>query len=63
MKKRSTLANLTLSGNNLSYQELDNDGLQTNQITSINECGKYVFATTLSGLIYRDTATFNTPKK
>ena len=59
----SQLAKVTLSNNTLSLQELDNNGLEGNQITSINKCGKYAFVTTLSGLFYRDTATLNTPKK
>jgi hypothetical protein len=53
---------VTLSGESLKYQELDNDGLQGSQITSINKCGKYAFVTTLSGLYYRDTTKFNTFK-
>ncbi len=59
----SQLAKVTLVGNTLNVQELDNDGLETNQITSINKCGKYVFITTLSGLFYRDTSSLNTFKK
>ena len=54
---------VTLSGSTFNYQELDNDGLETSQITSVNKCGKYVFVSTLSGLYYRDSATLNTPKK
>ncbi len=59
----SQLWKVTMSGNSLTYTELDNDGLKTNQITSINKVGKYSFVSTLSGLYYRDTATFITPKK
>ncbi len=58
----SQLARVTLVGNTLKIQELDNDGLESNQITSINKCGKYAFVTTLSGLFYRDTASLNTLK-
>jgi hypothetical protein len=58
----SQLARVSLEGSTLSVQELDNDGLESNQITSINKCGKYAFVTTLSGLFYRDTASLNTPK-
>lgn len=54
---------VTLSGNSLNFEELDNDGLETNQITGINKVGKYAFISTLSGLFYRDTASFNTLKK
>jgi hypothetical protein len=54
---------VTLNGNNLNFVELDNDGLQTNQITGINKVGKNAFVTTTSGLFYRDTSSFNTPKK
>jgi hypothetical protein len=54
---------VTLSGQNLNYQELDNDGLQGNQITSINKIGKFVFITTLSGLYYRQLSDLNTPMK
>ena len=60
---RSQLCKVTLSGETLKFQELDNDGLQGSQITSINKCGKYAFVTTLSGLYYRDTTKFNTLKK
>ena len=59
----SQLWQVTMSGNSLTYTELDNDGLKTNQITNINKVGKYAFVSTLSGLYYRDTATFITPKK
>jgi len=59
----SQIARVTLKGSTLSIQELDNDGLEGNQITSICKCGKYAFITTLSGLFYRDVLTFNTPKK
>ena len=58
----SQLARVTLEGTTLTMKELDNDGLLTNQITSLNKCGKYMFAATASGLYYRDTATVNTPK-
>lgn len=54
---------VTLSGSTLKYQELDTDGLETNQITSVNKAGKYAFVTTLAGLYYRDTARLNTPHK
>ncbi|RAK69501.1 hypothetical protein DLM85_01160 [Hymenobacter edaphi] len=48
--------------NDLVFTELDNDGLATNQITSVNTCGRYAFVTTLAGFYYRDTASFHTPK-
>ena len=60
---KSQIFKVTLNGSSLVVQELDNSGLATNQITSINKCGKYAFVTTTSGLYYRDTATFNTLKK
>ncbi|RTQ47822.1 hypothetical protein EJV47_18055 [Hymenobacter gummosus] len=47
----------------MEFIELDNDGLQTSQITSVNKCGPYAFITTLSGLYYRDTTSLNTPRK
>ena len=59
----SQLVRVTLSGTTLNFEELDNDGLEGNQITSISKCGKYAFVTTLSGLFYRDTASLNTIKK
>ncbi|MDP4202568.1 MAG: hypothetical protein Q8861_07715 [Bacteroidota bacterium] len=59
----SQIFSITLNGNTLNFQELDNDGLVGNQITSINKCGKYAFITTLSGLYYRDITTLNTKKK
>lgn len=59
----SQIWRVILSGNNFFFKELDNDGLETNHITSVNKAGKYAFVTTLSGLYYRDTASFNTPKK
>jgi hypothetical protein len=58
----SQIWKVTLSGESLKYKEIDNDGLQGSQITSINKCGKYAFVTTLSGLYYRDTTKFNTFK-
>lgn len=59
----SHIFKFSLSGNSLDYVELDNDGLETNQITGINKAGKYAFVSTLSGLYYRDTTNFETPKK
>ncbi|MDE3145203.1 MAG: hypothetical protein KGL19_13680 [Bacteroidota bacterium] len=59
----SQIWKVTLSGNTLNYTELDNDGLQSNQITGVNKVGSYAFVSTLSGLYYRDTTSFNTPKK
>ena len=59
----SQLWKVALSGSTLNLTELDNDGLQTNQITGITKVGKYAFVSTLSGLFYRDTTSLNTPKK
>lgn len=60
----SQIWRVTLSGENLKYEELDNTGLtEKTQITSLNKVGKYSFLTTLSGVYYRDTASFNTLKK
>jgi hypothetical protein len=59
----SHIFKFSLSGNSLNYVELDNDGLETNQITGINKAGKCAFVSTLSGLYYRDTTSFETPKK
>jgi len=59
---QSRILKVSLSGESLKYQELDNDGLQGSQITSINKCGKFAFVTTLSGLYYRDTTKFNSFK-
>ena len=60
----SQIWRVTLSGDNLNYRELDNTGLPvTTQITSLNKVGKYAFMTTLSGLYYRDTVSFNSLKK
>lgn len=61
--RNAQLWKVTMTGNTLTFSELDNDGLETNQITSINKTGKYVFVTTLSGLFYRDSTTFNTLKQ
>ncbi|MCC3160678.1 hypothetical protein LJ737_25805 [Hymenobacter sp. 15J16-1T3B] len=60
---QAQLWRVTLSANSLVLKELDNDGLATNQITSVNTCGKYAFVTTLAGFYYRDTASFQTPKR
>jgi hypothetical protein len=54
----SQIWKVTMLGNQINFTELQNHGLETNLITSINKCGKYVFATTLSGLYYKDTAHF-----
>jgi hypothetical protein len=61
--RESQIWRVTLTGSTLNYQELDNSGLETNLITSISKASKYTFVTTLSGLYYRDTASFNTAKK
>jgi hypothetical protein len=59
---RSQIWRVTMLGNQIYFKELQNHGLETNSITSLNKCGKYVFATTLSGLYYKDTAHFNLAK-
>jgi hypothetical protein len=65
----SQLFKITMSINNgngalsLLVTELDNDGLESNKITTISKSGKYAYVGTYSGLFYRDTAKFNTPKK
>jgi len=53
---------ITVNERNLVFNELNNDGLQGNLVTSITRCGKYVFATTPTGLYYRDTALFDQRK-
>ncbi|RYY57173.1 MAG: hypothetical protein EOO05_18260 [Chitinophagaceae bacterium] len=58
----SQVARIYLEGNNLRLQELDMDGLEGSQITSINKAGKFTYVTTLSGLYFRETSKFNTPK-
>jgi hypothetical protein len=50
---------VALSGKNLNFSELNNDGLETNLITSITPCGKYIFITTASGVFYRDKTLFD----
>ncbi len=55
----SQLWKVVISGNNFTFSELVNDGLQYNLITSLTRCGGYVFATSASGIFYRDTADFN----
>ncbi|HVU98087.1 MAG TPA: hypothetical protein VHE34_22845 [Puia sp.] len=50
---------VAISGNTLDFSELNNDGLQSNLVTSLTKCGPYVFATTPTGVFYRDTAYFN----
>ncbi len=55
----SQLWKVVISGNNFSFSELINDGLQYNLITSLTRCGRYVFATSPTGIFYRDTASFN----
>jgi len=50
---------VVLDGNAFNFSELNNDGLQSNLLTSLTRCGRYIFATTLTGVFYRDTAFFN----
>ncbi|MDO6435510.1 hypothetical protein Q4E93_33155 [Flavitalea sp. BT771] len=50
---------VALNQRNLVFSELNNDGLQGNLVTSITRCGKYVFATTPTGVYHRDTAVFD----
>lgn len=59
---QSQLARVRLLDGRIEFQELDNDGLQTSHITSINKCGKYAYVTTLSGLYFRDTTSLHTPR-
>ncbi len=59
---QSQIWRVTFSGSNFNYVELDNDGLQGNQITSMSKLGNYVFITTLSGLYYREYSKLNTPR-
>jgi hypothetical protein len=55
----SQLWKVAISGNNLNFSELNNDGLETNYITSITPCGKYIFITTMTGVFYRDRTLFD----
>ncbi|MBC8527795.1 MAG: hypothetical protein ISS28_03485 [Candidatus Cloacimonetes bacterium] len=48
---------------NAEVRELDNWGLEGNEITSINEFNDKVYITTLSGLFYRDVEEFFTYKE
>lgn len=50
---------VVIEGNQLNFSELNNDGLQSNLLTSLTRCGPYIFATTYTGIFYRDTALFN----
>jgi hypothetical protein len=50
---------VNMEGSEISFTELENHGLETNLITSINKCGKYAFVTTTAGLFYKDTAALN----
>jgi hypothetical protein len=59
---QSQLWRVTFSGSSFNYVELDNDGLQGNQITSMSKMSDYVFITTLSGLFYREYAKLNSPR-
>ena len=51
-----------VTGRDFVVTELNNDGLQGTLLTSLTRCGKYVFATTPSGVYYRDTALFDQRK-
>lgn len=54
---------VTFQANALSWQALDNTGLERSRITSLAKCGNRVFITTLNGVFYKDWAEFKTPKK
>jgi hypothetical protein len=54
--------NITLSGNELKFKELKNDGLEGHKITAIANCGTKYFTTTLSGVFYRDSTNMFLPK-
>ena len=57
---RSQIWRVSISGNTLQYQELDNTGLkEMNLITSISKLGGYVFLTTSAGLYYKDAEEFH----
>ena len=43
--------------------ELDNKGLEGNQITSVNEYGTYVWVSTLSGMFKKEVKNFFTAKE
>lgn len=60
--RMAQISRVTMTGNTMNFVELDNDGLETDLITSLNKAGKYAFVTTTSGLYYRDTVDFHKPK-
>lgn len=55
----SQLWKVVVNGNKFSFSELNTDGLEFNLVSSITKCGKYVFATTPTGVYYRDTLYFD----
>lgn len=58
----SQIVKFEMNGESLVYQELENKGLETNRITSINKIGNYYYATTLSGLFYKEAESFLRPR-
>ncbi|MBO0933465.1 hypothetical protein [Fibrella aquatilis] len=59
----SQLFLLRLTPNNLTTTELDRNGLEGNQITSIAQFRNTVYVSTLSGIFTKPARTFLTPKK
>ncbi|HEY6899759.1 MAG TPA: hypothetical protein VI233_03915 [Puia sp.] len=55
----SQLWKVVIDGRALNFSELNTDGLESSQMTSITRCGKYVFITTPTGVYYRDSIYFN----
>ncbi|MCU0355579.1 MAG: hypothetical protein MUD08_17850 [Cytophagales bacterium] len=54
---------MKLNGNTLSWQALENAGLERSRITSIAKCGNRAWVTTLNGVFYKDWDKFKTPKQ
>jgi hypothetical protein len=55
----SQIWKVVVNGNTFSFSEINTDGLEPNLVTSLIKCGRYVFATTPTGVYYRDTAYFD----
>ncbi|WP_157278492.1 hypothetical protein [Olivibacter sitiensis] len=58
----SQIVKFSMDGESIVFYELENKGLETHHITSINKLGNYYYTTTLSGLFYKDAEYFLTQR-
>lgn len=61
--RNSEIFSVKFNGTNFTIRPLENEGLETNEITAISEFGDSIYASTYSGVFFRGKAMFFDPLK